>query len=165
MAKYTVQLRHIVATFGEDEVMKWFSDYDLYDYLTADEIAVINERGTWSKEKLAKMIINHYFMREIGFETPAYFANESFSFNPDKPLVVITGGSQGSQNLNETTRKILPELLKFTSVGLVAGRTHYENMLDLKKYEDWKKGNLESNFRMWKFNTTLQKKTKIIEDI
>ena len=77
MAKYTVQLRHIVATFGEDEVMKWFSDYDLYDYLTADEIAVINERGTWSKEKLAKMIINHYFMREIGFETPTYFMHKA----------------------------------------------------------------------------------------
>lgn len=77
MAKYTVQLRHIVATFGEDEVIKWFSDYDLSDYLTADEIATINERGTWSKEKLAKMIINHYFMREIGFETPTYFMHKA----------------------------------------------------------------------------------------
>ena len=77
MAKYTVQLRHVVATFGEDEVIKWFSDYDLSDYLTPDEIAVINERGTWNKEKLAKMIINHYFMREIGFETPTYFMHKA----------------------------------------------------------------------------------------
>ena len=51
MAKYTIQLRHIVATFGEDEVIKWFSDYDLSDYLTPDEIAVIEERGKWNKEK------------------------------------------------------------------------------------------------------------------
>ena len=80
---------------------------------------------------------------------------KAFSFNPDKPLVVITGGSQGSKNLNEATRKILPELLKITSVGLVAGRTHYEDMTDLKKYEDWDKANLESNFRMWEFNTTM----------
>ena len=80
---------------------------------------------------------------------------KAFSFNPEKPLVVITGGSQGSENLNEATRAILSELLKFTSVGLVAGRKHYENMIDLKKYENWEKASLESNFRMWEFNTTM----------
>lgn len=80
---------------------------------------------------------------------------KAFSFNPDKPLVIITGGSQGSENLNEATRAILPELLKFTSVGLVAGRKHYESMVDLKKYENWDKASLESNFRMWEFNTTM----------
>ncbi len=80
---------------------------------------------------------------------------KAFSFNPDKPLVVITGGSQGAENINEAIRKILPELLKFTSVGLVAGRKHYENMIDLKQYENWDKASLESNFRMWEFNTTM----------
>lgn len=80
---------------------------------------------------------------------------KAFSFSPDKPLVVITGGSQGSENLNEATRAILPELLKFTSVGLVAGRKHYEGMMDLKKYENWDKASLESDFRMWEFNTTM----------
>ena len=80
---------------------------------------------------------------------------KAFSFNPDKPLVVITGGSQGAENLNLTTRAILPELLKFTSVGLIAGRKHYEDMIDLKQYENWDKASLESNFRMWEFNTTM----------
>ena len=80
---------------------------------------------------------------------------KAFSFNPEKPLVVITGGSQGSKNLNEVTREILPELLKFTSVGLVAGRKHYEDMVDLKQYENWDQASLDSNFRMWEFNTTM----------
>lgn len=80
---------------------------------------------------------------------------KAFSFSPNKPLVVITGGSQGSENLNETTRIILPELLKISSVGLVAGRKNYENMIDLKKYENWEKASLESDFRMWEFNTTM----------
>lgn len=79
----------------------------------------------------------------------------AFSFNKDKPLVVITGGSQGSKNLNEITRIILPELLKNTSVALIAGRKHYEDMIDLKQYENWDKANLESNFRMWEFCTTM----------
>lgn len=80
---------------------------------------------------------------------------KAFSFNPEKPLVVITGGSQGSENLNNITRLILPELLKFTSVGLVAGRKHYEDMIDLKDYENWDHASLESNFRMWEFNNTM----------
>ncbi len=80
---------------------------------------------------------------------------KAFSFNSEKPLVVITGGSQGSENINEAIRVILPELLKFTSVGLIAGRKHYENMVDLKRYENWEKATLESNFRMWEFNTTM----------
>ena len=80
---------------------------------------------------------------------------KAFSFNEDKPLVVITGGSQGSENLNEATRVILPELLKISSVGLVAGRKHYEDMVDLKRYENWENASLESNFRMWEFNTTM----------
>ena len=74
MAKYTIELRNIVKTFGEEEVIKWFTDYDLSDYLTDEEIAVVTARGTWDKVKLAKLIINHYYMREIGFETPSYFA-------------------------------------------------------------------------------------------
>ena len=80
---------------------------------------------------------------------------KAFSFEKNKPLVVITGGSQGSEGLNKATREILPELLKFASVGLVAGRKHYEDMIDLKRYENWDKASLESNFRMWEFNTTM----------
>ncbi len=80
---------------------------------------------------------------------------KAFSFNSEKPLIVIAGGSQGSKDLNETTRIILPELIKIASVGLVAGRKHYEDMIDLKQYENWEKASLESNFRMWEFCTTM----------
>lgn len=66
MSKYTMEIRELVSTFGEDEVNSWFEQYDLSDYLTQDEIDVIEERGVWSKEKLTKRIIDHYFTREIG---------------------------------------------------------------------------------------------------
>lgn len=75
MARYTIELRNVGNLFGEEEVKKWFSNYELSDFLTPEEIAVINERGTWTKERLANKIYNHYFMREIGFETPALFRN------------------------------------------------------------------------------------------
>lgn len=63
--------------FGEDEVKSWFMDYQLSDYLTDEEIAVITQRGTWSKEKLAQLILDHYYMCEIGFETPALFKHQA----------------------------------------------------------------------------------------
>lgn len=73
MSKYTIELRSLKMLYGEDTVKSWFKDYNIEDYLTAEEIAVISERGTWSKDRLANKIYNHYFMREIGFETPALF--------------------------------------------------------------------------------------------
>ncbi len=80
---------------------------------------------------------------------------KSLGFAPDRPLVVVTGGSQGAANLNAAVRATLPELLKFTSVALVAGRKNYESMIDLKKYESWDHASLASNFRMWEFCTTM----------
>lgn len=80
MAKYTLELRELYTPikfnpplFTETEVKSWFTNYELSDYLTTEEIEVITERGVWNKEKLAEKILKHYFMREIGFETPALF--------------------------------------------------------------------------------------------
>lgn len=80
---------------------------------------------------------------------------KDLGFDEEKALVVVTGGSQGAENLNLAVREILPELLKTASVGLVAGRKHYENMVDLKKYEEWDKAKLRSNFRLWEFNSAM----------
>lgn len=73
MAKYSVELRKIIESEGEEKVLSWFENYELSDYLTAEEIAVIEERGTWSKDRLAHKILDHYFVREIGFETVGLF--------------------------------------------------------------------------------------------
>ena len=59
--------------FTRAQVESWFMDYELSDYLTAEQIEKIEAAGMWSKEKLAKKIVDHYFMREIGYETPALF--------------------------------------------------------------------------------------------
>lgn len=80
---------------------------------------------------------------------------KEFGFDPEKPLVVVTGGSQGAQNINEAMLEILPEMLKFASVGLVAGRKYYEEVVELKRYEEWDKAKLQSNFRMWEFNPAM----------
>lgn len=73
MAKYTIELRKICDLYGRDTIESWFKEWNLEDYLTEDEIKVINERGTFNKDRLARMIVNNYYMREIGLETPALF--------------------------------------------------------------------------------------------
>ena len=72
-----MQLRTVIELAGEEEVKSWFMNYDLHDYLTQDEIDVINERGTWSKEKLAQRIVDHYYMYEIGLETIGLFKHQA----------------------------------------------------------------------------------------
>lgn len=75
MAKYTMELRKVIDFYGKDEVMSWFTSYNLSDYLTAKQIEDIQNYVGWTKEKLAEKILNHYYMCEIGFETPALFAH------------------------------------------------------------------------------------------
>lgn len=73
MSKYTMEIREIVSTFGRDEVKKWFEDYDLHDYLTDEEIGVIEERGVWNKAQLTERILDHYYTREIGTDAIGQF--------------------------------------------------------------------------------------------
>ena len=80
MADYTIMLKDLFTPnrfghsyFTRAQVESWFMDYELSDYLTAEQIEKIEIAGMWSKEKLAKKIVDHYFMREIGYETPALF--------------------------------------------------------------------------------------------
>lgn len=73
MAKYTIELRRVCEIYGRQEVENWFKNYNIANYLTPEQIAQIEKFGVWSKDRLAEKIVDHYFMREIGFETPALF--------------------------------------------------------------------------------------------
>lgn len=82
MSKYTMELRKLFEPityknpiFTRAEVEGFFKNYELTDYLTTEQIAVITETGLWSKDKLAKKIVDHYYMREIGFETIGLFVH------------------------------------------------------------------------------------------
>ena len=75
MAKYTIELRKVCDIYKREEVEKWFKSYKLEDYLTPEQIEIITNANIWNKDKLSKKIVDHYFMREIGFETPALFSH------------------------------------------------------------------------------------------
>lgn len=74
MSRYTMQLRAIEQLYGHNELVSWFSDYEMSDYLNAEQLSLIADKlPNWSKQKLAEKCIAKYYMREIGFETPYLF--------------------------------------------------------------------------------------------
>ena len=73
MATYTVELRKLCELYGREEIENWFKDYKIEDYLTPIQIEQIEKFGVWSKDRLARKIVDHYYMREIGLETPELF--------------------------------------------------------------------------------------------
>ena len=82
MSKYSIELRKLFepityspTLFTRQQVEGFFKDYELTDYLTSEQIATIEETGIWSKDNLAKKIVDHYYMREIGFETIGLFVH------------------------------------------------------------------------------------------
>ena len=63
MAKYTFELRELFEPikfnppiYTRSQVEDFFKDYELSDYLTQEQIDVINNAGIWSKDKLARKI-------------------------------------------------------------------------------------------------------------
>ena len=80
MAKYTFELRELFEPikfnpplYTRSEVEGWFKDYELTDYLTQEQIDTITTSGIWSKDKLARKIVDHYYMSESGLETIGLF--------------------------------------------------------------------------------------------
>ena len=87
MSKYTMELRETFEPirfnpplFTRATVEGWFKAYNLNDYLTSEQQAVITATGLWTKDKLAKKIVDHYYMHEIGFETIGLFIHEVEDF-------------------------------------------------------------------------------------
>lgn len=73
MATYTVELRKLCDIYSRKEVENWFKDYKLENYLLPEQLELVNKTNIWSKDRLAQKIVDHYYMREIGFETPELF--------------------------------------------------------------------------------------------
>lgn len=73
MSSYTLELRKVCDFYGRDEVESWFKDYNIEDYLLPTQVEVIKKANLFSKDKLASLIVDHYYMREIGYETPMLF--------------------------------------------------------------------------------------------
>ena len=73
MSKYTIELKDIIEYEGREKVEDFFKDYCIYNYLRPNEVETILSANIWSKDRLASKIVDHYYMREIGYETIGLF--------------------------------------------------------------------------------------------
>lgn len=79
MSDYTITLKRCSEVYGKDEIISWFTNYDMAETLTYEQINELMKpidilgNYAWSPEKLATKIFEHYLMREIAFETPEMF--------------------------------------------------------------------------------------------
>ena len=74
MAKYSITVQELCTDYySREEIENWFKNYDISHYLTPEQINQIQKFDVWNKNRLASKIIDHYYTREIGFETPELF--------------------------------------------------------------------------------------------
>ena len=58
----------------------------------------------------------------------------NFGFDNSKPVLLVTGGSQGAQSINIHLRKIIPELIKTFNVLHLCGKDNIDNNFHIKEY-------------------------------
>jgi len=55
-------------------------------------------------------------------------AKRALGFDTNEPLVVVTGGGLGAMAINQAVMSALDDLLQFTSLALVAGKAHADEL-------------------------------------
>lgn len=63
-------------------------------------------------------------------------ARRKWWINPDRPLLVVTGGGLGAKNINDVTITTLHDLLKISSVVLISGVGQYDELRSLTPPND-----------------------------
>lgn len=65
MASYTIRLDRLCELYTRESVESWFKSYKLEDYLLPEQLQLLQNSPIWSKDRLAKKIVDHYYMSEI----------------------------------------------------------------------------------------------------
>lgn len=78
MSDYTITLKRISELYGENEIISWFTKYEELSFLSYEQYKVISTPDSFgtipfTKTFLARMIYEHYYLREIAYETPEMF--------------------------------------------------------------------------------------------
>lgn len=94
----------------------------------AKKICVSFPPENYSTRYQKKMIYTGVPVRQQILNAERSKAFEFFDLDSEKPLVLITGGSQGSHDLNMVVSKALPEILNFTQVVHLAGKLDFEQL-------------------------------------
>lgn len=78
MSDYTITLKRCSEVYGKDEVISWFTNYDELNFISVEQYEQLVKKDdfgivSFNKNFLANLIFEHYFLREIAYETPEMF--------------------------------------------------------------------------------------------
>lgn len=78
MSDYTVTLKRCCDVYGRDKVESWFKQANIYDYLPFNKAHYVTmfmqDNNIDFMRNLGKAIVDHYYFREIAYETPEMFS-------------------------------------------------------------------------------------------
>ena len=97
-----------------------FSDLVAVSYPSAEKYFPANKVSLTGNPERAEL---------VGGDVAA--ARSFFNFTESKPIILVTGGSQGSQVINEAIIKILPELLSRAQIIHQTGANNYERVVHI----------------------------------
>lgn len=100
---------------------------------------------------LEKMIVVGNPIRKEILEGSKKEAEEMFKLNYDRPVLLILGGSQGAQRINDKILELLPTLLDSFEIILQCGENNYQQVKAEAKITIERFGTLESAFHLYPF--------------
>jgi len=98
-----------------------------------------------------KMIVVGNPIRREVLEGTKEEANEMFKLNFNRPVLLILGGSQGAQRINDKLLELLPTLLENFEIILQCGENNYKEVRAEAKVTIEKFRSLESAFHLYPF--------------
>ena len=123
MSRYTTNFKNLIdgGFVTRDEIENIFKSYNMLDYLTPEEIEVINTRGTWTPDKLAKKIVDHYYLKDLGFETYAMFKHyakiQMEEIMESKLPMIYSSAIEYDPLVNVDYREIMERTVESTATG------------------------------------------------
>ena len=95
-----------------------------------DRVAVTIEDSKKYFSPGKSVTVTGYPLRREVQSTQKEQAYQTFDLNPDKPLLLVTGGSLGARSINRTLMAILPEILPEMQVIHVTGKLTWSEFED-----------------------------------
>jgi UDP-N-acetylglucosamine--N-acetylmuramyl-(pentapeptide) pyrophosphoryl-undecaprenol N-acetylglucosamine transferase len=101
----------------------------------ADRIAVTAEQSRSFFPAGSKVVVTGYPVRPDLQQWSRQAALEVFDLKPEKPVLLVFGGSKGARSLNRAVISNLDELLTFTQVIHITGTLDWEDVRSMTEHQ------------------------------
>lgn len=138
-------LRGVPLVIHESDAVPGAANQRLSKKATAVAVAYTESQKYFKASVQERIFVTGTPLRPEIYEGDRERGFQIFDLSPDKPVLFVTGGSQGAQPINSALLAILPELLEFTQV------IHQVGEKNKAEFEKWGKQYYASGYRAYTF--------------